>query len=251
MKKNFWIVVRDLIQKADIVLEVLDARMPELTRNIKLEDCASRMNKPLILVVNKADLVSGTSIQNIRKQYQGLDCILVSSKMARGIIDLIGVIKSKLKKEKIKVVIMGYPNTGKSTLINRLSKGARARVSSESGFTKGMQLIAGKANLLLMDTPGVVPYEERDELLLGLMSGISPSKLNDPDIVAYEILNILKKNNPSAIKEAYGIDTELEPEDMLIEFGKKNHLLIKGGLVDERRAAIKLINDWHTGKIRI
>ena len=251
MKKNFWIVVRDLIQKADIVLEVLDARMPELTRNIKLEDCASRMNKPLILVVNKADLVSGTSIQNIRKQYHGLDCILVSSKMARGIIDLIGVIKSKAKKEKIKVVIMGYPNTGKSTLINRLSKGARARVSSESGFTKGMQLIAGKANLLLMDTPGVVPYEERDELLLGLMSGISPSKLNDPDIVAYEILNILKRNNPSAIKEAYGIDTGLEPEDILIELGKKNHLLIKGGLVDERRAAIKLINDWHTGKIRI
>ena len=171
--------------------------------------------------------------------------------MARGIIDLIGVIKSKLKKEKIKVVIMGYPNTGKSTLINRLSKGARARVSSESGFTKGMQLIAGKANLLLMDTPGVVPYEERDELLLGLMSGISPSKLNDPDIVAYEILNILKKNNPSAIKEAYGLDTELEPEEMLIELGKKNNLLMKGGIADERRAAIKLISDWHKGKIRL
>jgi len=251
MKKNFWIVVQGLIRKADIVLEVLDARVPELTRNIKLEDCANRMNKPLILVVNKADIVSGTTIQNIRKQYRGLDCILVSSKMAKGIQDLIGVIKSKVKKEKIKVVIIGYPNTGKSTLINRLSKGARVGVSPESGFTKGMQLIAGKANLLLIDTPGVVPYEGRDEILLGIMSGISPSKLNDPDLVAYEILNTFKRNNPQAIKEAYGIDTELEPEDMLVEFGKKNNLLIKGGLVDERRAAIKLINDWHNGKIRL
>ena len=251
MKKNFWIVVRELISKADIVLEVLDARMPELTRNIKLEDCASRMKKPWILVVNKADLVSGTTIQNIRNQYRALDCILVSSKMARGIIDLIGVIRSKVKKEKIKVVIIGYPNTGKSTLINRLSKGGRAGVSPESGFTKGMQLIAGKANLLLIDTPGVVPYEDRNEILLGLMSGISPSKLKDPDLVAYEIFDIFKKNNPLAIKEAYGIDTELEADDMLIEFGKKNNLLIKGGLVDEKRAAIKLINDWHSGKIRL
>ncbi len=251
MKKNFWIVVKGLIEKVDIVLEVLDARMPELTRNIKLEDCTSRMNKPLILVVNKADIVSGTTIQNIRKQYHGLDCILVSSKMAKGIQDLIGVIKSKVKKEKIKVVIIGYPNTGKSTLINRLSKGARAGVSPESGFTKGMQFIAGKANLLLIDTPGVVPYEGRDEILLGIMAGISPSKLDDPDLVAYEILKTFKINNPSAIKEAYGIDTELEPEDMLVEFGKKNNLLIKGGLADERRAAIKLINDWHRGKIRL
>lgn len=251
MKKNFWIVVKGLIEKADIVLEVLDARMPELTRNIKLEDCASRMNKPLILVVNKADIVSGTTIQNIRKQYHGLDCILVSSKMAKGIKDLIGVIKSKVKKEKIKVVIIGYPNTGKSTLINRLSKGGRAGVSPESGFTKGMQLIAGKANLLLIDTPGIVPFEGKDDILLGLISGISPSKLKDPDVVAYKLIRIFMKTNHLALEKAYGVDTKQSPKNFLIEFGKKRNMLIKGGIVDERRTAIQLLNDWHKGKIRL
>ncbi len=249
MKKGYWITVKDIIRKSDIVLEILDARLPELTRIRKMEEYASFYKKPVILVINKADIVSGTTIKNIKKQYQNSDYVIVSTKLSKGITDLIKKIKIKTKIENIRVAVIGYPNTGKSSVINRLSKGGRARTSSESGFTKGSQLIAGKANLRLFDTPGVVPFRERDEVRLGLVSGISPFKLKDPDIVAYKLIKIFMRTNPFALEIAYGI--KASSEDFLIEFGRKNNMLIKGGIIDEKRAAIQLLNDWHKGKIKL
>ena len=136
-------------------------------------------------------------------------------------------------------------------MINKLSKGGKASTSSESGFTKGLQLITGKGNLRLVDTPGVVPFQDRDEVMLGLVSGISPSKLKDPDIVAYKLVRIFIRANPFVLEKAYDIDTKLSPEDFLIELGKKRNMVIKGGIVDERRAAIQFLIDWHKGKIRL
>ncbi|MAE43067.1 hypothetical protein CMO93_04800 [Candidatus Woesearchaeota archaeon] len=251
MKKGFWIVVREIIRKSDIILEVLDARMPELTRNKKFEDYAKKYGKKVILVFNKADLVSKSAVEIIKNRYKTSDYALISCKMFMGINELIKEIKSKFKKEKINVAVIGYPNTGKSSLINKLSKGGKAKTSSESGFTKGLQLIAGKAGLMLIDTPGVVPYGDRKEILLGLTSAISPSKLNDPDIVAYELIKMFKRNNPIALEKEYGLDSKLDPEKLLFEFGKKRNMLMKKGVVDERRAAIQLLTDWHKGKIRV
>ncbi len=251
MKKGFWLVVKATIGKADVVLEILDARMVELTRNQFMENYAKNLGKKLILVINKIDIVSEETIKKIKKRYSHQDYALVSSKMNEGIGRLIGSIKGKTKKDKLKVAVIGYPNTGKSFIINRLSKKGRARTSSESGFTKGVQLIAGKGDMMLIDTPGVIPYEDRKELLLGLVSAISPSKLEDPEIVAYELLKIFKENNPSVIEDAYGLDMGQSPEDILVQFAEQKNLLRKGAVPDERRAAIQLLIDWHKGKIRI
>lgn len=251
MKKGFWIVVKDIIRKADVILEVLDARFPELTRIRKLEGYAYFFKKPVIYVVNKADLVSKTTLEKNIREFPGPDTVVISAKKLKGINGLIKKIKSKTKIEDVKVAVIGYPNTGKSSLINKLSSGGKARTSSESGFTKGLQLIAGKDNLRLFDTPGIVPFRDRDELRLGLVSGISPSKLKNPDIVAYKLVSIFMKNNPGVLEKAYGVDTKLNPEDFLIELGKKNYMLMKGGIVDERRAAIQFLNDFHKGKIKI
>ena len=227
--------------------------MPETTRNKKMEDYAMRFGKPLILVMNKADLISGTAISNMMKYYSGTDYAIVSSTQRKGIGRLIGLIKTRTKKEEVAVAIIGYPNTGKSSLINRLSKGGRARTSPESGFTKGLQLISGRSGFKLFDTPGVVPYEARDEARLGLVSGISPSKLEDPELVAYDVLDIFKRNNPSALESVYGIPVtfESDTEELLIALGKKWNMLQKGSTIDERRAAIHLLNDWHSGKIKL
>lgn len=250
MKKGFWIIVKDIIRKSDIVLEVLDARFPELTRIKYMEEYAFFLQKQLILVINKADIVSETTLKQIKEKYHNSNYVMISTKFSKGIDVLIRKIKgTKIKNARIAVI--GYPNTGKSCLINKLSKSAKVRTSSESGFTKGLQLIAGKNNLRLFDTPGVVPFRERDEIRLGLVSGISPTKLNDPDLVAYNLIRIFMRTNPFALQIAYGIDNRLSPEDFLVEFGKKRNMLMKGGIIDERRAAIQLLTDWHKGKIRL
>ena len=251
MKKGFWVVVKNIIKKSDIVLEILDARFPELTRIWKMEQFASFYKKPVILVINKADIVSETTIENIANKYPDSNSVIVSAKFSKGVNELIKKIKSQTKIENPRVAVIGYPNTGKSSLINKLSRGGKAPTSSESGFTKGLQLISGKGGLLFFVSPGVVPFSDRDEIQLGLVSGISPHKLKDPDIVAYELIRIFMENNPSVLEKAYNVDAKLSPEDFLFEFGKKRNMILKHGLIDERRAAIQLLNDWHEGRIRL
>ena len=242
MKQGFWIVVNKIVKEADIVLEVLDARFPNITRISRLEKLAKGK---LILVINKADLVSNKTLDKIKTEFKHSNYVLVSSKNSKNISELI-----KLIKNKVKVAVIGYPNTGKSTLINKLSSGGRARTSSESGFTKGKQLIAGKG-FMLMDSPGIVPFEDRDEIRLGLVSGISPSKLENPDVVANKLIDIFKKNNPLEFGKHYGVDMTLDAYSIILEIGKKRHMLLKKGEIDERRAVISVLEDWHNGKIKL
>lgn len=248
MKQGYWTIAQNIVRNADVVLEVLDARFPNITRISRLEKLAK--NK-VILIINKADLISHKTLEKIKNEYKNTNYMLISATNSRNIGELIMIIKMLANKKKIKVAVIGYPNTGKSTLINRLSKGGRAGTSSESGFTKGMQIISGKGDIMLIDTPGIVPFESRDEVRLGLVSGISPSKLENPDLVATELICMFQKNNPSEFKEYYGVDTDKDSYDILLDIGKKRNMLLKKGIIDERRAAISLIEDWHKGKITL
>jgi ribosome biogenesis GTPase A len=241
MKQGFWIVAKKIVRESDLVLEVLDARFPNITRISRLEKMAKGK---LILVINKIDLVSEKTLEKIKMEFKNSKYALVSSKNSINISELIRSLKGT-------VAVIGYPNTGKSTLINRLSAGGRAGTSSESGFTRGKQMITGRKGVMLMDTPGIVPFEDRDEVRLGLVSGISPSKLEDPDIVATKLIHMFKKNNPSAFSSYYGVDMSLDSYSILLEIGKKKHMLLKKGEIDERRAAISVLVDWHNGKIKL
>jgi len=241
MKQGFWIIAKKIVKDADVVLEVLDARFPNITRISRLEKMAK---EKLILVINKVDLVSDKTLDKIKTEFKHSKYVLVSSLNSKGVGELIKLLKGK-------VAVIGYPNTGKSTLINKLSLGGKAKTSSESGFTKGKQLITGKNGIMLMDTPGIVPFAARDEVRLGLVSGISPSKLENPDLVATKLIYIFKKNNPSLFERYYGVDMSLDSYSILLEIGRKRHMLLKKGEIDERRAAISLLVDWHKGKIII
>ena len=149
MKKGFYLLVKEMIRKSDIVLEVLDARMPELTRIRDIESYAKSVGRPLIIVVNKSDIISRAALEKIREGYSGLEACIVSSKKPHNIRELLIRIKQKSSRQKIRVAVIGYPNTGKSSLINRLSAHGKAKTGTESGTTKGMQLISGKGNLML------------------------------------------------------------------------------------------------------
>jgi len=243
MKQGFWIIAKKIVKDADIVLEVLDARFPHITRITRLEKMAK---EKLILVINKVDIVSKKTLDKVKTEFKNSKYVLVSSKNSKNIRELIKLIKNKGK-----IAVIGYPNTGKSTLINKLSSGGKTKTSSESGFTKGKQLIAGKNGIMLMDTPGIVPFEDRDEVRLGLVSGISPSRLENPDLVATKLIYIFKKNNSLEFGKYYGVDMSLDPYNILLEIGKKRHMLLKKGEIDERRAAVSVLEDWHKGKIKL
>ncbi len=251
MKKGFWTIVEDIIRQSDVILEVLDARLPELTRIRKIEKYASFYKRPVIFIINKSDLVSKTTLEKNIRGYHSSNTVIISAKKLKGIRGLIKKIKSKTKIENAKVAVIGYPNTGKSLLINKLSRGSKVRTSSESGFTRGLQLISGKNNLRLFDTPGIVPFHGRDEVRLGLVSGISPSKLENPDLVATKLIYLFKKNNSLEFGKYYGVDMSLDSYSILLEIGKKRHMLLKKGEIDERRAAVSVLEDWHKGKIKL
>ena len=250
MKKGYYLLVKGLISRSDVVLEVVDARMPELTRIKEFEYYAKKIGRPLILVINKCDILSQAALWKIKEKYFHEAC-MVSSKSRYGIHELLIRIKRKCSKKSIKVAVIGYPNTGKSSLINKLSAGGRAKTGAESGVTKGLQLITGKRGLMLFDSPGVVPFRDRDFIRLGLVSGMSPEKLEDADLVAIELIKIFKNSNPKAIEECYRVDASQDPYDILLGIGKNLNLLMKKAEIDERRTAIHILTDWHKGKIRM
>ena len=158
----------------------------------------------------------------------------------------------RLKKESVNIGVIGYPNTGKSSLINFLSKKSAAKTSSESGYTKGMQKIKLSKGLYLIDTPGVIPSTEKslkDKKNLikhSHIGAVTWDKTKNPDLV----VDRLMKEYRGVLERYYKIDAKGDSEVLIEELGKKLHYLKKGNLIDETRVAKQILRNWQEGKIR-
>ena len=160
VKSRFWNIVNEVIYNSDVVLEVLDARLIDDTRNVDIENKIKQLNKKLIHVVNKIDLVD---IETIKEKLKELtNPVFISSIQRLGTTILKRKILQIGKKDKIVVGVVGYPNTGKSSVINILCGRKKARTSSTSGTTRGIQKIRSSDRLMFLDTPGVIPFEDKD-----------------------------------------------------------------------------------------
>lgn len=258
-KQKYPSIAKKIIENSDLILEVLDARFAEETRNEDFENEILRKGKKIIFVLNKSDLVRPETLRKLKI----FPRVAVSCIKRRGIRDLRNLIKKKSrevekpvdkdKSGKVTVGVIGYPNTGKSSLINLLIGRSSAGVSVQSGFTKALQKLRLTEGIQLLDSPGVIPEREystheREKILRHAKLGARDySKVSEPDMAVAELM----KEFPGIIEEHYKIDSENNPEIFIEKLGQKKGFFKKGGIVDDDRVSRIILKDWQEGKIRI
>jgi len=249
-KSTFPELLKDTIENSDILLQILDARFINETRNHEVEKFIKSKNKKLIFILNKADLTS--SIENKPSPY-----IIFSAKERQGKSKLLEKIKIESKKIRDKLIVtigvIGFPNTGKSSIINLLRGKKSARTSSSSGYTKGIQKLKLTENIRLIDTPGVIPrseYSTTNKSALVKHTKIAArdySKAKDPEMV----IHIIMQEYPGIIEKHYNIKAEGDSELLIEKLGRKNNFIKKGNQVDLDRTARLILKEWQEGKIKI
>jgi hypothetical protein len=252
--REFWRIVDSVIYESDVLLEIVDARMPNLTRNKKVENKIKRKRKTFILVLNKSDLITKRMKKIFLKKTKSKAVVFVSCKDWTGIRELkemiFGMVRKKRPWGNIGVGVVGYPNTGKSSVINALTGRSAAKTSPIAGLTRGVQWIRGKGNIMFLDTPGVIPLDEKDESEQALMSVIDPNKLENPDLTAMKIIQLFLDNNKKSLEKFYDVKIDIDDTfEILLEIGKRKNFLWKGGKVDENRTALTIIRDWQRGNL--
>ncbi|MBI2545986.1 50S ribosome-binding GTPase [Candidatus Woesearchaeota archaeon] len=235
---GYWNIVNKVIAQSDVILLILDARMPEDTRHAEVEDKVRKAGKKLMYVYNKADLAP----ENPFMRYK--PAVLVSSTKRWGGTKLYRKILELSKGKACKVGVVGYPNVGKSSVINLIKGKASAKVSSVAGMTRGVQWFkTGK--VWLLDTPGVIPYDEKNVAKHVMIGTKNPHELRDPDVFAMEFI----EHNPDLIEQHYGITADGDSYEILERLAAKQKLFIRGGKPDIERMSRKLLQDWQRGKL--
>lgn len=246
-------VVAKLLETSDVIIEVLDARFPEETRNREIEEIIKKRGKRLIFALNKSDLIDKEKFVAPKDMKP---FVFISCKKREGSRALRDLIKREVryrnkKFDRAQVGIIGYPNTGKSSLINFLIGRSSAKTAYEAGFTKGLQKLRLSSKILLMDTPGVIPkdkYSHTDPIKVShhvIVGARNYDKVKDPEFIVSEIL----KTHSEAVKDYYQIDFDDNVEILLEKLGKKRNFIRRGGVVDEDRTARSILRDWQEGRI--
>ncbi|MAG39372.1 hypothetical protein CMI41_00175 [Candidatus Pacearchaeota archaeon] len=245
---GYWGVVINNLKNADIILLVLDARIPEETRNSEIEKRAEILGTRIVLIFNKADLVNKKAIKELKEKHK--DAFFTNSKKRQTLLPLKKYLNkiSENRLKALRVAILGYPNVGKSSILNSLTE-AKEKISSVSGTTKKTKWIR-VGNLRYMDTPGVIPKKD-SKTKVALTSSKDIYKTEDPEKIAFRLISKLRKTN--ALQENYRIKfTKKDSEyDIFLKIGEKKKLLIKGGEIDEDKTARIIVSDWQRGKIRV
>lgn len=257
--------VTEKLKLIDIVFELVDARIPLSSRNPLIDEIVA--NKPRIMLLNKADMAD----PDVTKQWidffaaQQIEAIAIDSQSGTGVKQIVAVAKEKLRPKFEKMIakgikrpramralIVGIPNVGKSTLINRLAGKHIAKTGDTPGVTKAQQWIKVGKELELLDTPGILWPKFEDEEVgykLATTGAIKDTILNLQDVAVYA-LRFLSTHYPDRLKERYALADI--PEDIVQLFddiGKKRGCLAAGGVVDYDKVAELVLRDIRTEKL--
>lgn len=258
-------LIKESLSLVDAVCEIVDARIPESSRNPELDEIVG--SKPRIVLLNKCDLADPNATARKIKEFseRGIKALPVDCRSGRGLEKfqpaVREILKDKIKanEEKgmggkaLRVMVVGIPNTGKSSFINRMAGKYRAKVADKPGVTRGNQWFSIGSGIELLDTPGVLwPKFEDPEVGFKLaFIGSVKDEILDSQEIAVRLLLVLQKNYPDRLADRYKITDfeELEPYELLELIGAKRGMLIKGGKTDTERAAVMLLDEYRSGKL--
>lgn len=262
MKKNLD-TMKENIKKIDVVLYVLDARAPFSCLNPKIDEIVE--HRTILYVINKIDLIEKSDADKIvscfKKQNKNVIALQATASSNRNILlsKLKELVSEKYENRKskgiepvFKVMVIGTPNTGKSTIINTLYGQKKAITGDRAGVTKANQWVKISDNFVLLDTPGTLwPKLENEKIATNLaFIGSIKTEVIDQEELGYELAKYLIDNHKNKLSVRYGI-SNFEQEYIAIydEILKKMGCLIRGGEVDYNRGATKLLDDFRSGRI--
>ena len=276
MAKTKRQIIEDL-KLVDLVVELLDARIPISSRNPDIQEITK--NKKRIIVLNKCDLADYKENQKWISYFQekGIPAVLTDANTGYGIENFIKEVEKLMKDQqqemiekgrigrKIKAMILGIPNVGKSSFINRIAKKTSAAVANKPGVTKQKQWIRINETIELLDTPGVLwPKFESEEVALNLaFIGTIKENILDKLEIAYQLTKFLINNYPEKLCDRYQItqefiqeklNQEYQPEnnniyEIMLEIGKKRGCIMSGRNIDEEKMARMILNEFKNGTL--
>ena len=257
-------LVKENLKLVDVVVELLDARIPLSSANPVLREIVG--DKPRVIVLNKADLADEAVMYAWVKYFaaEGIAAVPVDAVKGRGVKELVqAIIKcAKPKTDKLvqhgakaraaRCMILGIPNVGKSSLINRLSGGAKTKVENRPGVTRAKQWIRLGAQLELLDMPGILwpKFEDQQAALHLAFTGAINDNVYDVASVVLLLLDMLRTKYPTDLNERYRLEGELPSGvELLEEIGRKRGCLRAGGRIDDEKAQQIVLTDFRSGRL--
>lgn len=255
------------LKLVDAVAEILDARIPLSSKNPDLQKLIQ--NKPKVVLLNKCDMANQTATSRWIDYYasQGITAIAVDCKSGKGLNKFAPAVNNVLaeRRERLKakgmvnpmlrIMIVGIPNVGKSSFINRVAKQNRAKVEDRPGVTRGNQWYSIAKNIEMLDTPGVL-WPKFDDKIVGerlAFTGAVKDQILDTELLAVRLLDFLRSLKPADFIVRFKLDdVDLDAVDsyeLLNIIGKKRGMLISGGEINTERAAIMLLDEFRCGKL--
>ena len=259
--------IQSSLKLVDAVAEIIDARIPVSSRNPDLAKLVQ--NKPRVILLNKCDMANQTAtkmwIAYFKKQ--NLVAIPVDCKSGRGLDKFAPAVNTVMShkiarlKEKgmvnptIRIMIVGIPNVGKSSFINKMVKKNRAKVEDRPGVTRGNQWYTIAKNLEMLDTPGVL-WPKFDDKTVGehlAFTGAVKDQILDIELLAVRLLDFIKELKPADFITRFKFENEdienIDSYELLKMIGKKRGMLVSGGEIDTERAAIMLLDEFRSAKL--
>ena len=252
------------LKLVDAVCEIVDARIPISSRNPDIDSiCAA---KPRIIILNRMDLADPETTKRWLAYFRskGMAAVATDCKTKRGISSFQPAVRSVLKEKiernaakgmnkPLRVMIVGIPNVGKSTLINQISGRKGAKAENRPGVTRGKQWVTVEGGLLLLDTPGILwpKFEDPEVGMMLAYTGAVKENVIDTEELACRLMELLWRHYPQTLKDRYGID---EPEALpgyalLEKAGRKRGYLLARGEIHTERMAIVLLDEYRSGKL--